>query len=251
MIDEGEVRRFVELLPDLEEGRGFLLFLIARGRYIKEYMGVKGRDIVLERVLIPWDDDWRERLVRKVRKLDVLKENAARIYLFNDIPMDPRALVISIVYNPTKIKSAYIDLIRETMQTAILEQDWRRISKLHVLWFGSLHRRAKGRFHRIDVDTKDPDVLFEIEEHLEKYCFWFLQIETRRGVHYIVDTSRMDHRGFFGEFRSKVFPEIRKRLVDEHNNPLLDYSSNPLEPVPGTYYGGFKVRIVRVFERGE
>jgi len=248
MIDIEEAKRFVEALPDIEEGGCYLLMLMARSRYVQEYMGIKAKDIVLERAIIPWSETWRDSLLRKIVKLDTLKSNAEKVYLIDGVPVDSRALTIMIVINSSRVKHALIDFMGETLRKVVLEEDWYRIAKLHTLWFGMLHKRAKGRLHRIDLDIKDTDTMNFLEDELDKYGGWWMKLETKRGYHYIIDTSRIDPRRFFGEFKQKVFPELRKKLMTPDGIPLLDYSKNPLEPIPGTTYGEFMVKIIDIRE---
>ena len=82
----------------------------------------------------------------------------------------------------------------------------------------------------------------EVESALDKYGGWYMKIETPRGFHYVIRLSVVSTK-FFTKFLKQEFPELMKKHKDEDGNPLIEYKKDPLEPVPGTMYGGFLVKL--------
>lgn len=243
IVDERQVEKFVSMLPDLEEGECYILMLVCRYRFIKDKYNLKIRDTVLEQYVVRWGEGWRESMLRRIRRLALLGAHARELYTVRGVPVPPEACGILCVLNPARVKHALADLIADLVKTATIEQNWERVAKLPRVWLGHLHRRVKRRFHTIDVDTTDPELIGELESELRKYGGWFMKIQTRRGFHYVLDMTKIDVRRFFPEFVNKKLPELRKQWKDEEGNPLIEYQKTPLEPIPGTLYGGVVVRL--------
>jgi len=239
--DINEIKRFVNALPDLEEKYVYLLMLCVRSRYAKELLGVKVRDTVLLRDFVIWGDKWRDALIRRILRMIVLAKNSEMVFRVKDLPVPSIATGIVIVINPARVDTAYIDFIKE-ITSDIINALWDRVAKMEKLWFSCLHKRTKRRFHTIDVDSKDENIISHIESVLEKYGKWYMKIETVRGFHYVIDLKNIDTR-YFTNFMKKELPELSKKYIDEENKPIIEYKKDPLEPIPGTMYGGFLVKL--------
>jgi len=232
------------MLPELEEEHAYLLMLICRSRFMKQMRGAKIRDTVLEKSVIIWGEKWRDALFRRIKRFSILAENADKLYVVKSNYVPPSATGIMIVLNQARIKNAVVDFLNEVTKIVILENRLEAIGRLENIWFGSLHKRTKKRFHVLDVDTMDAEILSEIEAILEKYGGWWAKIETFRGVHYILDLTAIDVRRFFPEFVRKEYPKLQEKYRDEEGKPLIEYKKEALEPVPGTMYGGKLIRLL-------
>jgi len=259
--NEEELRRFINLLPDLQEHHAYILMLMVRSRFAKQLLGVKVKDVVLEREVIPWYKiDWRDDFFKKVKKLAILGEYASEIFtIFKEkqglVSVQPQACGIVCVMNQANVKQALCDFLNETLKLLIMQGDVENAHKVWKRYVAQLHKRAKKIFHVLDLDVKDKNIFNEVMSELDKYKQPYFVIETSRGYHFVIDLKvfaedkKLAGR-FFTEFVKKYVPEKQKVLheVDEHGNKksLIEYQTQAMSPIPGTVYGGFKVKIIYI-----
>jgi len=256
-----ELHKFVNLLPDIEEGRAYILMLMIRSRLAKQLLGVKVKDIVLERKVVAWYEqryDWRSVFVRKVKELSILAKHSNEIYVISkekgEVPVPPEATGIVCVLNQSDVRQALCDFMNETMKLLVLQNDLENAHKVWKRYVANLHKRVKRIFHVLDLDTKDENIFNEIMSELDKYKQPYFVIETRRGYHFVIDLrvfaeDRKLAGKFFTEFVHRYVPEKQKVLYEIENGnkkPLIEYQTQAMSPVPGTVYGGFNIRIKHV-----
>ena len=259
---EEEVRRFISLLPDLGEYEGYMVMLIARSRIVKELFGIKIKDTPVEFKIVPWYyENWREKLLRVVRKLAVLGAHSRELYTIRgsgrEVEPPPEAMGIMLVINPLNLKRALYQFMRDTLQLIMEMNDWKQAIRVTSRWYGTAHACARKVFHTIDVETKDEKLISTLLHILDKYSQPFAMIETRRGYHILIDLRRFSEDNvlatrYWREFLQRELPELQRefRFRDEKGEEklLIEYIKHIQEPVPGTLYGGFPVRLVKVFK---
>jgi len=240
-----QVHEFVSRLPDLDEGQCYLLMLTVRSRYVKEILGIKLPDTVLEREIVYWYyDDWRDVFIRKVRKLAVLGKHTEDIYSIRKggkcYPVPREALGILAVINPADVRKALASMTGEVVSSVLLSNDLRAVANISKRWFANLHRRAKSVFHTIDIDDKG--LLEPILSKLKAYTSPYMIIETTRGYHVIVHVPSLGDRarGYFKYFVNWELNVLMKSMAGNK----IEYIKQGLEPVPGTIYGGHKIKLI-------
>lgn len=90
-------------------------------------------------------------------------------------------------------------------------------------------------FVDIDVDTKDESILHHIVLPLTAMKATFTTIETRGGFHVMVKSESIK-----GNY---VYNAIEKAKEVAGDGIEIAFNSNAMVPVPGTFHGGFLVRI--------
>jgi len=257
---EEELIKFINLLPDLQEYHVYILMLMIRSRFAKQLLGIKVKDVVLEREVVPWyKPNWRGDFVRKVRKLVVLGENADKIFIVSkekgEFSVPPQVCGIVCVMNQANVKQALCDFLNETLKLLVLQNDFENAHKVWKRYVAQLHKRAKKTFHVLDLDVKDENIFNEVMSELDKYNQPYFIIETSRGYHFIINLKTFSEDKklagkFFTEFVKKYVPEKQKTLyeIDENNvkKPLIEYQTQAMSPIPGTLYGGFPIKIVYI-----
>ena len=236
-----EAERFFEFLVPLEREEVYLLMLSVRGRLAKQLLGVKLADTVLKREVVREYD--RAVFLRKVRRLMVLAENSDALFEVKGHPVPPQATAIMCVINPRHVLRAASDLVKE-VATRLYEfaasgggeAPLRELKKLDVRFTACLHRRASRKvFATFDIDAKDRGLLEEVVGAVG----WLphMVLETPRGYHVIVRAEgKQDRAALYRDVVGKMpWPK-----------DLVEFKNDPMEPVPGTTYGGFKVRILEV-----
>lgn len=239
IYDEELVKRFINTLPELTKDKAYLLMLTIRSRLAKQIYGIKVADIVLMHEIILHSDDWKDRLFRRIKRLAILGGYAEEVFRVKGYPVKPRMCAIMLVVNPADIRKGVADFVKEIMNDIVLSYRFDRVVKAKKLLFGCLHRRARGHFHTIDVDSKDREIFNELRDELSPYSVKWI-IETPRGYHFVVDlkASGVD---FFKHFVLKRLPELKRKYSN-----TIEYLKHPQEPVVGTFYGGFKVKLIEL-----
>ncbi len=259
VVDESELKKFIDSLPEIDpRENAYLLMLMARTRYIKERLGIKvpERQTVFERKIIT-GENWREKLVRTVKRLALLGYYSDQLYVVSKedklyaVPQFSTSIVIEM--NPARVKKALISLWEDTLRLAIFEDAWHLIAKLDKRWFSMLHSSTSKKIKTLDIDTKDEDLVDLIRDKLLNYSkdgkVPYLLIETKRGYHFVVDLSRMK-KEFFRDFIQKELPNIQQKYiiyVERRKEPALELKQRALEPIPGTLHADFRVRLLEVW----
>ena len=117
ILDEAQLRDFINWLPDLEADERFYGALFARKKYSDSSNQKKDKS-QLKRFVTT-----KERLINKIKQLEVKKGT----YTFNDIAVDENSLALYINPNPRNLKKATYNgilalttLLRDDNKTCLL-----------------------------------------------------------------------------------------------------------------------------------
>ena len=260
-----QVQKHISLIPEPEVGEAVLVMLMVRTKLAKSLVGVKVKDTVLEYgIVIKKDinDNWRERLLKVIKRFAVLKSLANELYTiekeYGVFPCPPETCAICVVMNPAKCVDAIVDFIKETVDLVVKQRNVAYASKVQKRFFGCLHRRTRHILHCFDIDTKQEGTLEYFLEvvrafGLEKAVHMVL--ETRGGYHVLIDTriirEEKELNRAYGEFLGLVKERtIDKMLqnycgiVPEPGKRIVEFNPDAQEPVAGTLYGNFPVKIL-------
>ena len=246
LVDENELHKFVSWLPDINWDECYLVFMIPRTRKFKEMFGTSIKETVIERLVVPgYVDSWRDKFIRHVRKLGILGYYSSELYTMRkhgyDISVPWEVLGILVCLNACNwVKASldtvedYISIVRRVYSSP--EAFSREMKRIDMMFYSNLHSTCRGRFHLIDLDTRDEGTVSIVEEVLEMvFSRVPPKITTPHGYHYIIDTQAMPV-----ELRAQWFAKggIRDMLVDRFRN-VLEYKDSVVQsPVPGTVYQG-------------
>lgn len=222
ILDEDELRRFIDWLPDCEENEQFYLALFTRKKYL-----INGADhpwIKADKNHLTRFTSTKERLFDKIWKLESPlgsytvkgKENTTFT-----VPQETLALYIS--PNPR-------DLWKATIQGAIdlmkVVQCQGKNSNPHQEILSTIHRTcSRKEVVTFDVDEKNPAIL----EQFKEICGTAVDIvETRGGYHCLVHPKEMPKN-------TRWHQELSK---------LSDITGDALLPVPGCTQGNFSPKFI-------
>lgn len=276
---ESDVKEFIKRLPELTVSPPIvhLAMLCVRSKKVKEMLGYKLSDLVVERDIIralmtnpdtygeqdefnhgEIKSSWRDRYFTKIHNLAILQH-----YGFYDvktekksIPKIPKeAMGILATLSPRSVYQAVAQLMKDNV-THMLSRDQSSDIALGMetsRFFGALHKnKAKGtHFCTVDVDTLDPAIAKDVIDHTSSYKK-FMITETSGGFHIILDLCKSDdaaswHGQNGGQQQLGLkYPPIE---VDGKKKAVMEFQTDSQEPVAGTLYcrkGGVQhfVRIV-------
>jgi hypothetical protein len=224
ILNESEMVRFFDLLPELKENEAYMLLLQIRKKYCKD---VK-HDQILHRKLVYK----KERLLREVKKMELPFGS----YEIDGKPVPQEAMVLYIKINPrnTHIFDAALDFL-----TRFKNNEFKSVNPSNVLLSYLQDRQSKRHFALYDFDIKNTDntindllnsladILGETKYHL---------IETYGGYHLMVELKTLDKKKTKGMFEK----------LNNHPYKDKDSVSDIHSPVIGGYQGGFEPKLISI-----
>lgn len=213
---------FIEFLPNLEDNEKYYLSLFARKKYVPSLIQLSDKT-QLARFLAT-----KENMASKIKQLEVPMSS----YRLKDKPVPKEALVLYINPTPRNLKKA----------TPLLGiRCWNLYTQANNY---NIHQEAMSaiqvsRDRRIfvvfDVDNKEIDIISLCKSLKFKH---YSVIETRGGYHILIDSKNET------EYRKmKNLPLNWHQLLREKID--VDQTGDQLTPVPGTYQGGFPVKMIK------
>lgn len=257
--DEKELKKFFDnIIPDLNRNEVYFLSLSARNKYLsseeREHFGL-GRTEMFERTIVR-EKNW-SKFLRKIVRFQVV-EGA---YLTKkDLPIPEKSIIVYFNINPTNVLKAYneflgtmneyfMELGLNASKSGDIDNVGKRISKMDVLLMNCLQRN-RGTKHYIDVDFDIPKnqdwILNKFLNNLKENNVTYYVIDTKSGYHVLLKKSTIQYN----------FAEVVKSLENEANEFRLGkmiseqhweiaVNKNEMIPLPGTYQGGYPVRIIK------
>ena len=236
LIIESDVREFIDRLPALSVDRPtvHLLMLAIRSRIAKELLGVKIRDLVVERKIIRPTSVWKQRYFNKVYNLALLQHHGR--YHYRDTMVPSESMAIYATLSPRDVLRAVAESLKLSVNDLYQrdESSLMSLSRQDIHFFSNLHKhRAKGSmFVTLDLDVLDKSLMYEIKEMVEEagVPIWMIT-ETSRGYHIILNLSKEEHaRVFYGQ--ESLLHKLRIRYASKG----LEIQKDSQECVPGTRY---------------
>jgi len=233
LFNEADLKEFISRLPELstDPPSVHLVMLAIRSRKAREILGIKIKDLVVERKIVR-PNNWRERYFKHIYNLALLQHYGLYYYRGVKIPTEAKAIYASLI--PRNVYHAVSDLLKESISLVFQGDDSSKyqLSKLDVRFFGHLHRH-KMRPHNyvtLDLDNDDKKILKEILDQVSMLPV-FMVTETSRGYHIILDLTRSEDAKAFYEQKGIMY-----NLGLKYADKGLEFQRDPQEPVPGTLY---------------
>lgn len=254
------------LLIDEDVARGFcrnfllsypkcprLLQCVARKKYAKDDPDAEEWHgpglILLERTILYFDQgqESEDAFIRELRKIEVLAE--AGFYRNPRKPEQTIPLAWMVVYltayplDEDEAADAFVSKVLSTRQEqrrAHAKEDQHQgmthiLSKVRKL----LHQHPCKvcRWLKLDVDTKDPELVEQLQNTLKGAAI-LQAVETRGGYHVIMEKGPCC-KGLYALER-----KCNQGVAQEDQWLTIENSSGPLLAIPGTNQGGFTVQSV-------
>ena len=233
LLNESDLKEFIRRLPDisLDPPSVHLIMLAIRSRKAKQILGIKIKDLVVEREIIR-PADWRLKYYKAVYNLALL-QHSGKYYLRGiEIPTEAKAIYATLT--PRSVYHAVSDLLKESISYIFQGDESARyqLSKIDVRFFGCLHRHKLRISHYVtlDLDNGDKQLLKQILDDVSMLPI-FMVTETSRGYHIVLDLSNPDDaRTFYGQ------ESLMQKLGLKYAKLGLEIQRDAQEPVPGTLY---------------
>lgn len=251
------------ILPELKPQESYFLSLSARNKYLtaeeKEIFNL-GRNEMFNKQIIT-ERNWNI-FLRTLRRMEC--DN--RGYLTkNNLPIPMKTLVCYININPSDslkalkefastIDEYYYEIAMKSKTGSEINSTLNRFNKAPN-YFTTCYQKATGTRHWIDFDFDVPklDVALQKEfidtltlklkqRGVNRICW----VDTKSGYHLLVSKEEL-------KFNPVDFVEQAWRLVrilgivkkeDRYKYEII-YNKNAMIPLPGTFQGGYKVRILQ------
>ena len=234
-IIEEDVKEFIKRLPDLTltPPTVHLIMAAIRSKKVKEFLGIKVHDLVIERKIIRPLEFWRDRYFNSVYNLALLQHEG--FYDLKDnkkVPSETVGLLATL--SPRNVRFAVQDLIKDDIGFFYNnnEASNAELAKQSSQWFSKLHQhRAKGsHFVTIDIDSLDKELYTRVCDFISTIKIWMIT-ETSGGYHIILDlTKEDDARTFYGQ------NGILQQLRQKEDPTIVEIQRDSQEPIPGTFY---------------
>jgi hypothetical protein len=257
-VIEEDLKYFINKLPDLNRPEYVHLIMLAiRSRKAREMMGVKVKDLVVEREIIRKIDDWKLRYFNSVYNMSVLQHMGKYEVKGNYAPA--QCMGIFATLSPRNVITALEQLTNENMKhlfslskpdgTVInYHLEMMELAKQTSKYFGALHAHRDRKYHfvTLDIDQDSNQTLVGMLDMVSPLNIWMVT-ETSRGFHIILDLSKSsDAEAYYGK---KPQDGIHFKLAEKYKDKY-DFQRDSQEPVAGTLYYKEKdtlhyVRIIR------
>lgn len=264
-IIESEVKEFVKRLPNIndEEPTVHLTMMAIRSRLMKEIVGQKSKDFVVERKIIKPKSAWRTDYVERVYNIGVLQQNA--VYRYKELDIPPKARGIFGTLGPRSVKHAIKDINGYIIENLMTEMNTKQniktnnpleldnnestnnnnswgyaLTKLETEFFGRLHAHKSSKSPKlVTVDVDDAVVFDEVNDMLSSFKH-FMTTRTSRGYHITkeLDTDQAG-RDFYQPAKANMPGGVWPRINEKFNNgekDKVEIKRDISEPIPGTFY---------------
>jgi len=224
--DEDELQKFINWLPDLQDGQKFYYCLMARKKYAKTD-GLKSDKSILKR-----GTSDKERLISKLRKLEVEMGS----YEMDGVSVNQESLALYITPNPRDMHKAGLKTINELTKFLI---DGRVIYNPQSVALNMIQVTGVKKYFDVDIDCTEKigmtTLLNWLTNQINFEAFWDSIIRTRGGFHVLIDLE-------------KISPEYKKTWYNNmtHNKSeffTVTMNSDGLTPCPGCVQSDFVPKL--------
>jgi len=246
IADFDEVKKMIDLFPELLPSEVFFLSLSARKKYLteseREIYNVN-RAEMFDRVIV------REKSYEKFHKIMSRMETNVEGFTTKSGMSYPESCVVTYInINPSSMLKANAEYMAKInhytfeMTQALLngkrcDSIMKKFSKLDVELMNCIQRcRGQKKFIDIDFDidkTKEFEVLENFINFMKENDITYHVIETKSGYHVLMERSTINCN-----FYKKV-AELHELVNDE-----VIVNKNEMIPCPGTLQGGHLVRFL-------
>lgn len=233
-INESDVREFIRRLPDLTSNppTTHLAMMVIRSRKAKEIMGVKMKDLVVEREIIRAIPNWRERYFNSVYNLSILQSDGK--YDARDITVRPEVFGIMGTLSPRNVTTALANLMKENIEFMLHRDDAAMVelAKQNARFFGFLHAHPMGGYHFVTIDIDVLDHLKEIRDIVSVLPIHMIT-QTARGYHIMLNLNKsQDAKTWYDNSENKG---LLYQITMFHGKDV-EIQKDAQEPIAGTMY---------------
>lgn len=224
--DIDQLNRFIDILPELNQGESFYMSLFARKKYAPDI--IKSNDKTqIKRVIINKKSD----IISKIRQL----ETAIGSYMINDTPIPEEALVLYMHPNPRSQKKAAKLLLKNLVELITNDNSGYNVQAEAL----SALQKSPSRklFVDFDFDFKTGNRDEEASELISSIVYILSDVNesyhiivTRGGLHLLVKPNS-----------NMLLPNDWYKRIQSLG---CDVSGDCLTPIPGTTQGGFVPYII-------
>lgn len=240
IYDREQVIEFHKILPSIEEeDLYYCVSLLARNKYLKpgetSLNGINRDDSSLEKRFI--DEDNPYDYLRELQNFEVEEGGYVNFRSKEVIPKHCMALYA--YTNPRSFKKANLDFLRDTTDKALQGHSYEG-RKLHKKLLSYLVKSKAGtRMMALDVDYKD-GALESWVSLFGEYFNVFNVVETRGGYHILFDPGTAQDIDWHKEISEAANVACRA----QGSSTAVELKSDAMTPIPGTYQGGFQVKLL-------
>lgn len=237
IADESEFSKFLNILPELNQGEAFFLCLAARGKYLEEE----------ERRKLGFRPDkmFAHQIVCDKKLTQYYTEKALHMLSFKtkegmQIPQKASVMYFSI--NPISLLKGYL-LFQTNITNSIIEQSLNENPQflylnniINKLYSSLQTARSRNIFIDIDIDSTDFSCLKNLLDTFKKENISYHIIKTRGGYHVLIVRETIKSKNInLVNLLKEVEKETKKEAI---------INKNQLVPIPGTLQGGVLVTLI-------
>lgn len=224
--DEKELKKFIDWLPQLEDGQKFYISLFARKKY-GATEGLKADKGQLKRFTAS-----KEQMINKIKKLEV----EVGSYECDGIPVNQDSLVLYITPNPRDMHKAGLRTIQELTKFLV---EGKKIYNAQSTALNMIQVSGVKKYFDMDIDFREGK-----ECSLETFYMWMWDndiingaavigniVKTRGGFHVLVELDQISE-------------SYKKKWYNNFTNTKSDIftvmaNSDNMIPVPGCVQSNF------------
>lgn len=237
IINEDDLREFIDWLPDLNENEKFYCCLFARKKYSPSL--VKSNDRTqLKRFLANKEDIFD--------KLSQLEIPVGRWKLKN-VSAPQESLVVYINPNPRDVIKGAWKSVNKLCK--ILENHSNGHNPVAECLSAIQQSKSRNFVVDFDIDNKDVDLSILSSIFGDYLPEPYRVLETRGGYHILVKPAlaAANIRKHNSGYREKVSENWYKAIQDAFGEDL-DQTGDQLIPIPGCVQGGFVPRFIEIYD---
>jgi hypothetical protein len=236
---EEELKKFINLLPNLEEGNIYFLSLSARKKYLteeeREFFDL-GRTEMFGRRLTS-----KENYIKTVKELD---DFACNYTTRNEKIIPGKSLVFYANINPSSgLQAAEMfnnelnKLVFDSFYNKQVKPKFARLDKLLM----NCYQVSRTNKFFIDIDCDCPfSYIIPVIQDLHDHEVDFNVIKTKSGYHILITRSTLKYNF------TTILKEQNEKLLGERGKGEIVINKNGMIPIPGTLQSGSEVKFLRV-----
>ena len=232
VMDECELQKFIDWLPELQSHETFYCCLFARSKYAKGLVDLP--HIRSDKAQLKRFTATKANLLSKIKQLEVPFGS----YHQKEIKVPQEALALYITINPRNMKLAAARSAKKLID--LITQDYNGYNPHQEVMSEIQRAKTKSQFVSFDFDMDKHEangasakliwLAQEISQFLNDESFNI--IETRGGAHVVVRTALIPEDLKKSWYHKMAI--LLQQNSDDNNN-----KGDIMLPVPGTYQGGF------------